>query len=428
MMKKNYTIYLQILFILCVSLGTVQAQSFGYSQLQDMPKSVEKDYYIWRFLSLGSTSSTQAQTVIYQANHINSKLRKAYRNKTGQNPPKIQTVRQTTPDHIWKNRSYANKAFRQGLTLMRQGNPELASGYFDSAQAHYIKRYEKDKALFWLYLSSKNKTYLQKLRNSYSANIYTLIAHDKADENYPKIDAKNFSQHNISGFDIKNPISWARIKAKMNAGTDRQINNLADRYASKETLGIYTYLKAKASHQKKSFYPMPYRSIIKKLHPKRQALIYAIARQESRFVPASVSRSFALGMMQFMPFLVKDIAKKKGYTMDLNEMFNPHRALEFADYHLNYLNNYLYHPLFVAYAYNAGIGFTKRHLRKARNFRYGAYEPYMSMESMKNVEAREYGKKVLSNYVIYLNKLGVPTRMSSLIKTLTSPAKTDRFR
>jgi len=34
----------------------------------------------------------------------------------------------------------------------------------------------------------------------------------------------------------------------------------------------------------------------------RKALMLAIARQESKFIPASISRSFALGMMQFMPF------------------------------------------------------------------------------------------------------------------------------
>jgi len=173
---------------------------------------------------------------------------------------------------------------------------------------------------------------------------------------------------------------------------------------------------------------MPYRDTLKKMSPQRQALIYAIARQESRFVPASVSRSFALGMMQFMPFLIEHIAKEKGQKIKLEDMFNPHVAIEYADYHLDYLNKYLYHPLFVAYAYNAGIGFTKRHIKNNRNFRSGPYEPYMSMEMMDNHEAREYGKKVLSNYVIYLNKLGVNTRIFPLLKTLATPSKTDRFR
>ncbi len=109
-------------------------------------------------------------------------------------------------------------------------------------------------------------------------------------------------------------------------------------------------------------------------------------------------------------------------------MFNPYKAIEYADWHLDYLTKYLHHPLFIAYAYNGGIGFTRRHIRSSRNFRKGPYEPYMSMEKMKNVEAREYGKKVLANYVIYLNKLGVATRLFPLLRTLTTPSATDKFR
>ena len=206
------------------------------------------------------------------------------------------------------------------------------------------------------------------------------------------------------------------------------LEDLAEDCESQETIGMHTYLKAKACNFRKSYFPMPYRDTMKKLPKKRQALIYAIARQESRFIPAAISRSFALGMMQFMPFLIEHIAKQKGERIDLDMMFSPHKAIEYADYHLDYLNKYLYHPLFVAYAYNGGIGFTKRLIRNRRYFRKGAFEPYLSMEKISNVEAREYGKRVLTNYVIYLNKLGISTRLLPLLKQLTDPSKTDAFR
>ena len=212
----------------------------------------------------------------------------------------------------------------------------------------------------------------------------------------------------------------------MNASYD--LHGLANDYQSQECIGIYTYLKAQASHHMDAYFPMPYRNAMKKMSPQRQALIYAIARQESRFVPASVSRSFALGMMQFMPFLIDHVAKEKGERIDYDEIFNPYKAIEYADFHLDYLTKYLYHPLFIAYAYNGGIGFTRRHIKDNQNFRTGPYEPYMSMEMMENDEARGYGKKVLANYVIYLNKLGVPTRIFPLLKTLATPSLTDKFR
>ena len=50
------------------------------------------------------------------------------------------------------------------------------------------------------------------------------------------------------------------------------------------------------------------------------------------------------------------------------------------------------------------------------------------MEKMKNSEAREYGKKVLTNYVIYLNKLGISARVLPFIEALKTPSRTDRFR
>jgi len=129
-----------------------------------------------------------------------------------------------------------------------------------------------------------------------------------------------------------------------------------------------------------------------------------------------------------MPFLIKHVAKQKGEVIDYDEIFKPRKAIEYADYHLDYLQKYLYHPLFIAYAYNGGIGFTKKLIKNPKYFREGAFEPYLSMERVPSVEAREYGKKVLANYVIYLNKLGVTTRMTFLIKTLATPGATDAFR
>jgi len=419
---------LTVLLGIFLSYTGVHAKALSFYKVHNMPMSVEKDYYIWRLLSQPSTTAIEAQNIIKEANHLNKKLRTAYKNKTGFSAPKINSSRDTTPDHIWKNRSKANKYFKKGLSLLRQKQPKVAASYFDGARKHYRKRHEIDKALFWLYMSTKDKVYLKHLQASHSPNIYTLLAADTIKGKYPKTITERFRKKRIFGFDVKNPISWAKIKSKMKRSSNSRIDDLANDYASQESIGIYTYLKAKASEHKKAYFPMPYRDAMKGMSAQRQAIIYAIARQESRFVPASVSRSFALGMMQFMPFLVKHIAKEKGYKMDLDEMFNPYRAIEFADYHLDYLNKYLHHPLFVAYAYNAGIGFTRKHIRNNKNFREGPYEPYMSMEMMKNVEAREYGKKVLANYVIYLNKLGVITRMTSLMQTLATPSKTDKFR
>lgn len=417
-----------IRLLLIIMLGTLllEAKKLSYWEVHSMPTSIEKDYYIWRFLSQDFTTPLEAKNIIKEASHLNGKLKQAYKAKTGFNPPTIVSRHATTPEHIWKRRSRANRYFKEGLKLLRKGDPQKAAAYFDAARKNYIKRYEKDKTLFWLYLATKKPLYLDMLRKSHHPNIYTMMAADTVKGRYPQTLTFRIRKEKTDGFDITDPIKWAKVKAKIFHTED--LDALADDYRSQECLGIYTYIKAKACNHTKAYFPMPYRDIMKKLPKERQALIYAIARQESRFVPASVSRSFALGMMQFMPFLIDHIAKEKGEKIDYDEIFDPKKAIEYADFHLDYLSKYLHHPLFIAYAYNAGIGFTRRYLKNPKHFRNGPYEPYMSMEMMENVQAREYGKKVLANYVIYMNKLGIPTRIIPLIKTLTTPEITDSFR
>lgn len=406
------------------------AKYFSYAQVHRMPKSIEKDYYIWRFLRQKSTTAAEARAIISEASQLNKKLKEAYRKKTGGYP----SVKPKPPKyyfadkHKWENRAQGNFAFKKGIAMVQKRQLSLAAQYFNSAFRIYEERREKDKALFWLYLVTKNNRYLEKLKQSYHINIYTLLAADLTGDKYPRtIVIPKISKRSVWGIDAEDPIDWAKMKRKLfSRGAD--LEALAEDCESQETVGMHTYIKARACNYTKSYFPMPYRDLMQKYPVERQALIYAIARQESRFVPASVSRSFALGMMQFMPFLIDHVAKKKGEKIDYDDIFNPYKAIEYANYHLDYLTKYLYHPLFIAYAYNGGIGFTKRLIRKKGNFRPGPFEPYLSMEKMKNVEAREYGKKVLTNYVVYLNMLGKPTRLLPFIKSLTDPYMTDRFR
>ena len=162
---------------------------------------------------------------------------------------------------------------------------------------------------------------------------------------------------------------------------------------------------------------------------RRQALILALARQESRFVPSAISTSYALGMMQFMPFVANDIAKKQGLAeFDQDNMFKPEVAYKFANIHLDYLENYLISPVFIAYAYNGGIGFTNRMLKNGLFNKKGKYEPYLAMELVPYAESRDYAKKVLANFVIYAQILGLKVSAEDEILKLSSSEKSDKVR
>ena len=165
---------------------------------------------------------------------------------------------------------------------------------------------------------------------------------------------------------------------------------------------------------------MPYYEYIKDYDARRQALILAIARQESRFIPTAVSTSYALGMMQFMPFVANHIAKKelKLDKFDQDDMFDPKTAYFFANHHLDYLQKELGNVVFISYAYNGGIGFTKRMLARPDMFKPGKFEPFLSMELVPYQESRIYAKRVLANYIVYLHRLNDNTKISSIFQSL----------
>jgi soluble lytic murein transglycosylase len=510
-----------ILILFLTAFVGSEARYLSFGQVHRMPKGVEKNYYIWRFITQRETTRAEAIKIIKEASRINRTLKRAYKKKTGLNPPKVSGggIYQTggrkattdrnlgrkrvittkilkSPNPLMKWLSYPPdiqvfsfnhagrlgrirldhtptisqwqrltrergidrfikyvkkerlKGFKKALffppsknsrigysTLMSLGflnlqrNSKKVSEYdFYLASVRAKRREKADRALFWAWKVNGNRKYLKRLSNSYSINIYSLAAKDVLGERYELGITPNLSKGRVRGFNIKDPIAWSRLKRKIfSRKTD--LYALADRFKVSETVGIYSYIMAKASRDKSQYFPMPYREYLSKLPIKRQAIIYAIARQESKFVPASVSSSFALGMMQIMPFLVKHLAKERGELVDYDDMFDPYKALDYANRHLDYLTKWLHHPLFVAYAYNAGIGFTRKLITRGNYFHSDRnYEPWLSLERITNIQANDYGKKVLANYIIYLNKLGYHIRLTDMINSLTNINITDKFR
>ncbi len=314
-----------------------------------------------------------------------------------------------------------------GFLNLQRGNTKVAELDFALAVSKARVREDADRALFWAWKARGNRVYLKRLSKSYSINIYTLAARDALGMKYdlgitPKLPKKKIN------FDIKDPVEWIELKKKI-FSKKTNLLALASHFKSEESVGIYSYIMTKASRDKDQYFPMPYREYLSKFPIKRQAIIYAIARQESKFIPASISASYALGMMQIMPFLVRHLAKKQKELVDYDDMFNPRIALKYGNKHLDYLTKWLQHPLFVAYAYNAGIGYTRKLITKGDLFvKKNRYEPWLSIEKVPNLQANEYGKRVLANYVIYLNKLGYQIRITDLVNSLTNINITDKFR
>lgn len=318
--------------------------------------------------------------------------------------------------------------FYLGLNQLIRGKKSRAIEHFQLSRDKAYYQEDKDKALFWQALASGNNLIWSLLTKSWDINFYSLYAKEKAgmfpDNYYMHLQ----TSRKISDLNLSDPFVWNELLKEIKNTPKRDLYDLAEKYNAKNLTPVQSFIVERASGFRLQGFIMPYDEELKDIDTDTKAIVYALMRQESRFIPSALSSSFALGLMQIMPFLCSamdgDInCGRKEY----NEMFNPHTNLLYAKSHIKWLQNRVYHPLFIAYAYNGGIGFTKRHLENGA-FKKGPYEPFLSMELMRRTETREYGKKVLTNYVIYKRIAGEPVSLVDLCSYLTVPSKTDRFR
>lgn len=326
-------------------------------------------------------------------------------------------------------------AFWAGLNALLSGDEKKAELFFEQAAKTPASASGRDQAFFWHYLLTKSQTSLKTLSNSKDINMYSLYAKEITGNNKLEVIVPQPVQVGLKGYDISDPFTWQRTKDEAAKLKGKELANYALKFYTKTTQGEFSYLMQRAYKGARHYFPTPFMEFIGTNDISRQALILAIARQESRFVPSAVSVSYALGMMQFMPFVANDIGKKKlgipGFKED--DMFKPRVAYEFANYHLNYLEKYLKNPIFVAYAYNGGLGFTRRMITGGKLFnantsKYTRFEPFISMELVPYAESREYAKKVLANYVIYSSILGSNIKISKFFEKLAIPGGAESFR
>ena len=321
-------------------------------------------------------------------------------------------------------------AFTLGLNAILLGQDDIAFSLFSRAKNTFERAWQRDNATFWLYQISKNESFLKELSLSKDANIYSLYARDVFGGEPLEVVVPRPSKQNIENFDVSDPFLWNKTAALAKDMNATQASEFAKKFYTNESIGAYAYFMQKAHGWEKQYFLMPNSPEFEGIESQRKAMIYALARQESLFIPSVVSTSYALGMMQFMPFLANAIGKKelKIPNFDQDDLFKTDVAFKFANHHLNYLDKFLFHPLFTAYAYNGGIGFTKKLITRDDMFKEGKFEPFLSIELVPVAETRNYGKKVLANYVIYMALTGSSIKISQLFENLTKPALTDKFR
>ena len=325
--------------------------------------------------------------------------------------------------------THSETHFYLALNAIEHQDNKMALAHLKKAHKKAYFRSHKDKMVFWQYLITKDQKLLKQLSESIDINNYSLYAKEKLGvkvENYYTVLP---TDTNATVRDLSDPFVWNEILNEVKATPKTELATLEKKYARVEMLPVQSFIHEKVTGYKESGYIMPYDQYMSDLSKDDKALYYALMRQESRFVPSALSRSYALGLMQMMPFLVRALDKSfKEPRERYDEMFQADKNIAYAKKHISWLQKSLYHPLLIAYAYNGGIGFTKRYITKENCFTDAKYEPFMSMEMMVNSESREYGKKVLTNYVMYKKILGEEASIVQLYDSLSQPLSCDSFR
>ena len=322
----------------------------------------------------------------------------------------------------------AETLFYLGLNQLIRGKQPRAVELFQRARDKAYYQADKDRALFWQALVSDNDLIWKELAKSWDINFYSLYAKEKTGTFPDNFYSQLQTSDKISDINLSDPFVWNDLLEQIGRTPKERLYELAQQYDAKDLTPLQSFIVERASGYRLQGFIMPYDKELVNADTDTKAVVYALMRQESRFIPSALSYSYAMGLMQIMPFLCVAMDNDVDCgRQTFDDMFDPKINLLYALPHVAWLKQRVYHPLFIAYAYNGGIGFTKRHLLDG-TFRPGPFEPFMSMELMLNAETREYGKKVLTNYVIYKHILGEPVSLIDLCRMLLQPTKTDRFR
>lgn len=318
--------------------------------------------------------------------------------------------------------SDSNTFFLLGINELLNDSKQQALRYFERSRNATIDPFFKDRAMFWQYLVSGNVAFLHDLQTSKFVDIFSIYANQKlkTKPNYEIVSSFDGLILKKPPINISDPFAWQVARDSIGSIKDMtRYEEEVNRFYTIDTTPHLAHFSNRITKYSVNYYIMPYVDLVHWRDDKQKAMSLAIAKQESHFIPALVSRSYALGMMQIMPFNLEPFAKKLGikHKVTLEDLFKPEFAYTFGTMFLEELNDEFKHPLFVAYAYNGGPGFWRRTLAKGQLFvKNRKYEPWLSMELIANEEPRFYGMKVLANYIIYQELLGHKVDIESLLK------------
>jgi soluble lytic murein transglycosylase len=205
----------------------------------------------------------------------------------------------------------------------------------------------------------------------------------------------------VRGLPDRDLLAAAEV-ARLAGIPDRAINT-ADR-----TMQLHDYAQR---------YPTPHREALAAAARQwdlDEALLYAIIRQESRFMAHARSRVGAMGLMQLMPATARWVARQIPIQpFHTGMLAQPEVNVRMGTYYFRRVLSDLGHSVLATAAYNAGPG-------RARRWRdERALEGAIYAETIPFNETRDYVKKVVTNTWYYSHRLkGQAPSLKQLLGTI----------
>ena len=154
--------------------------------------------------------------------------------------------------------------------------------------------------------------------------------------------------------------------------------------------------------------------------PPEQAMLYAIARQESEFNTLIHSGAGAQGILQVMPITARHVCRQYKIKCRLKSLkSNPAYNAQLASAYIGDRKDEFSGSYIMTFAgYNAGPGRVRYWMRKIGDPRKRKIDPIDWVESIHIKETREYVKKVLANLQVYRARLGNPEKALTILRDL----------
>jgi peptidoglycan lytic transglycosylase len=147
-----------------------------------------------------------------------------------------------------------------------------------------------------------------------------------------------------------------------------------------------------------------------------RALIFALMRQESQFLPEARSQAGATGLMQLMPATARSMAERTGVPLASHNRKAERQALKDPEFNLSLAQEYVHvllkdsrikrNLILFAVAYNHGPTASAPWFATQAEFRD---DPLLFLESVPWAESRVFTMRVLTNYWIYRLRLNQAT-------------------